>query len=44
MAGLQDICPIESRFWVSMTVVHPSLAAALAASIPACPAPMTTTS
>ena len=44
IAGLHDICPIVSRFWVNISVRQPIRAAASAASIPACPLPMTTTS
>src|SRR4030095_1420539 len=44
IAGLHDIWPIESRFCVSMIVRHPNRAEAEAASIPACPAPITITS
>ena len=43
-AGLHDICPMVSRFWVNIKVRQPTRAAARAASIPACPLPMTTTS
>src|SRR3990170_1718198 len=44
MAGLQDICPIVSRFIVTTRVESPILAAASEASQPACPAPTTMTS
>src|SRR5260370_42457234 len=44
IAGLQDICPIVSKFWVSIKVRQPSLADASAASIPAWPLPTTITS
>src|SRR5580658_3249717 len=44
MAGLQDICAIKSRFMVTMAVRNPMRAHARAASHPACPAPITTTS
>src|SRR2546427_9760001 len=44
IAGLQDIWPIESKFWVSIKVRQPSLADASAASIPAWPLPTTITS
>src|SRR5581483_99331 len=44
IAGLQDIWPIVSRFCVSMRVWQPNRAAAKAASIPACPLPITITS
>ncbi len=44
MAGLQDICPMESRFCVSITTSHPRRDAAIAASMPAWPAPITITS
>ena len=44
MAGLQDICPIRSRLRVRSAVLAPSLAAADAASHPACPPPITITS
>jgi hypothetical protein len=44
MAGLQLIWPMVSRFMVIKMVVQPKRAAAMAASIPACPAPMTITS
>ena len=42
--GLQDICAIRSRFIVTMAVCRPIRAHARAASHPACPAPITTTS
>ena len=41
MAGLQGILPTASRFMVRHTVSSPIRAAASAASMPACPAPMT---
>src|SRR6266700_3996209 len=44
IAGLQDIWPIVSKFWVSIKVRQPSLADASAASIPAWPLPTTITS
>lgn len=44
MAGLQDICPMESALMVSSRVEHPMRAAAKAASTPAWPAPTTITS
>src|SRR5580693_1021812 len=44
IAGLQDICAIRSRFMVTMAVRNPMRAQARAASHPACPAPITTTS
>src|SRR5258705_11537880 len=44
MAGLQLICAIRSRFMVIMAVRRPMRAQARAASQPAWPAPMTTTS
>src|ERR1035438_8097585 len=44
MAGLQLICAIRSRFMVAMAVRRPMRAQARAASQPAWPAPMTTTS
>src|SRR5579871_2214119 len=44
MAGLQDICAMRSRFMVTMAVRSPMRAHARAASHPAWPAPMTTTS
>src|SRR5262245_55688838 len=43
-AGLQDICPMASRFMVKSRVGQPRRAAARAASSPAWPAPMTITS
>src|SRR5664279_3747961 len=43
-AGLQLICATRSRFMVTMAVRRPTLAQARAASQPAWPAPMTTTS
>ena len=44
IAGLQDICPMVSKFCVRIPVVAPSRAAAKPASTPACPAPKTRTS
>src|SRR5690606_13263325 len=44
MAGLHDMRPMALRSMVTMAVEHPSRAAAWAASMPACPPPMTTTS
>jgi len=44
MAGLQLISPMVSSFWVSRTVRAPARAEAAAASQPAWPPPMTTTS
>src|SRR2546429_8540075 len=44
MAGLHDIWPMVSRFWVSRRVRAPARAASAAASAPACPAPITMTS
>src|SRR4029079_11262731 len=44
IAGLQDICAIRSRFIVTIAVRRPMRAHARAASQPACPAPITTTS
>ena len=44
IAGLHDISPIVSNFWVSKTVRAPARAEAAAASQPAWPPPMTTTS
>src|SRR6266536_1666762 len=44
IAGLQLICAIRSRFMVTMAVRRPMRAQARAASQPAWPAPMTTTS
>ncbi len=44
MAGLQDISPMVAKLWVTSAVRAPSLAAAAAASQPAWPPPMTTTS
>ena len=35
IAGLQDIWPIVSRFWVSSSVRAPDRAASAAASVPA---------
>src|SRR5262245_9254890 len=43
-AGLHDICPMASRFMVRSSARTPIRAAARAASHPACPAPMTSTS
>ena len=44
MAGLHDISPIVSILWVKRAVFTPILADAAAASHPACPPPITTTS
>src|SRR5690349_14231923 len=44
IAGLQLICPTRPRSGVTSSVLHPSRAAAVAASTPAWPAPTTTTS
>jgi len=44
MAGLQLIAPTVSMLWVSSSVRTPARAAASAASVPACPPPMTMTS
>ena len=44
MAGLHDMTPMVSRRWVSSTVRAPARAAAEAASQPAWPPPITTTS
>src|ERR1044071_6252454 len=44
IAGLHDICAIRSRFIVTIAVLRPMRAQARAASQPACPAPITTTS
>ena len=44
IAGLHDICAIRSRFMVTMAVRRPMRAHARAASHPAWPAPITTTS
>src|SRR5581483_8272018 len=44
MAGLQDIWPRVSMFWVSSRVRRPMRADASAASVPAWPPPMTITS
>ena len=44
MAGLHDICPIVSRFCVSMSVRAPAREASAAASAPAWPPPMMITS
>jgi hypothetical protein len=44
MAGLQDISPIEFFVVVMRAVFTPILAEAAAASQPACPPPITTTS
>ena len=44
MAGLQDMAPMVSKFWVRTATLQPSRAAARAASTPAWPAPMTRTS
>src|SRR5580704_13628298 len=44
MAGLQDIAPMVAKRWVTSAVAAPMRAAALAASQPAWPPPMTMTS
>src|ERR1700704_4898665 len=44
MAGLQDIAPMVAKRWVTKAVFAPIRAAALAASQPAWPAPITMTS
>src|SRR4029453_8840529 len=44
MAGLHDIWPMVSKFWVNIRVRHPMRLAANAASIPAWPLPITITS
>jgi len=44
MAGLHDICAIVFMFIVTNSTFDPILAAATAASQPACPAPTTMTS
>ena len=44
MAGLQDIAPMVAKRWVTKAVFAPIRAAALAASQPAWPPPMTMTS
>ncbi len=44
IAGLQLICATASAFMLSRHVFRPRRAAAIAASVPACPAPTTTTS
>ena len=44
IAGLHDISPIVSILWVKSAVLTPILADAAAASQPACPPPITTTS
>src|SRR5882724_6254105 len=44
MAGLQDMAPMVAKRWVTKAVVAPIRAAALAASQPAWPPPMTITS
>src|SRR5215207_6243409 len=44
MAGLQLICATASAFIDRRHVFRPRRAAAIAASVPACPAPTTTTS
>jgi len=41
--GLQGMLPMASSDMVKMAVLAPSRAAASAASMPACPAPMTAT-
>ena len=44
MAGLHDICPSDSTLWVTNNVLQPWRAEANAASVPACPPPITITS
>src|SRR5690349_15980001 len=44
MAGLQDIAPMVAKRWVTKAVLAPIRAAALAASQPAWPPPITMTS
>ena len=44
IAGLQDICPMDSSAVVITATRAPTRAAATAASVPACPAPTTMTS
>src|SRR5262245_62011019 len=44
IAGLQDMAPIVSKRWVRRSVFAPARADAAAASQPACPPPITTTS
>ena len=44
MDGLQGMLPIKSSDRVNTAVLAPSVAAAWAVSMPACPAPITTTS
>ena len=44
MAGLQDIAPMVAKRWVTKAVFAPIRAAALAASQPAWPPPITMTS
>src|SRR3984885_8898143 len=44
IAGLQDISPMVAKRWVTRAVRAPQRAAAVAASHPAWPPPMTTTS
>src|ERR1700735_4132765 len=44
IAGLHDISPIVAKRWVTSAVAAPERAAAVAASQPAWPPPMTTTS
>ena len=44
IAGLQDIAPIVDKEPVIKRVEEPTLAAAVAASQPACPPPITITS
>src|ERR1700679_2655745 len=43
-AGLQGMAPIVSRLTARRSVLQPNFAAACAASQPACPPPITTTS
>merc|ERR1719162_1428999 len=42
--GLQDSSPKVDKFWVRRAVFAPVLAAAVHASLPACPPPITITS
>ncbi len=44
IAGLQDIWPMVSSALVTIATLHPLRAAAMAASVPAWPAPTTITS
>src|SRR6516165_10560535 len=44
IAGLHDISPMVAKRWVTSEVAAPQRAAAVAASHPACPPPITTTS